>query len=222
MGSNDKFDLYLVLQTKILEMEIKDVLSSILTRQNVQQLSQQAGIGDTQKTQMATTAIFDTLVGALSQNAKTEQGAQGIYQALRKDHDGSILNDPMGFLLGLNQPNNMRMLNGSGILGHLLGSNVGNVAGMISKATGIDQRTVQKLMPMIAPLVMGAVGKMMRENGSIEEQEPQQVRNVLSQKVEKEKQNNPMMDLAAQFLDQDNDGSMVDDLLGMASKFLRK
>lgn len=30
-------------------MDIKDVLSSLLTRQNVQQLSQQAGIDDTQK-----------------------------------------------------------------------------------------------------------------------------------------------------------------------------
>ncbi|HKK89527.1 MAG TPA: DUF937 domain-containing protein [Saprospiraceae bacterium] len=203
-------------------MEIKDVLSSILTQQNVQQLSQQAGIDDPQKTQMATTAIFDTLLGALSQNAKSEQGAQGIYQALKKDHDGSILNDPMGFLMGLNQPDNMRMLNGSGILGHLLGSNMGNVAGMISKATGLDQRTVQRLMPMIAPLVMGAAGKMMREKGSIEQAEPQQVRNMLDQTVEKEKKGNPMMDLAAKFLDQDNDGSVVDDLFGMASKFLRK
>ena len=132
------------------------------------------------KTEMATTAIFDTLLGALSQNAKSEEGAQGIYKALKKDHDGSILNDPMGFLMGLNQPNNMRMLNGSGILGHLLGSNVGNVAGMISKATGLDQRTVQKLMPMIAPLVMGAAGKMMLEKGSIEQQEPKQVRNLLN------------------------------------------
>lgn len=203
-------------------MEIKDVLSSLLTRQNVQQLSQQAGIDDTQKTEVATTAIFDTLLGALSQNAKSEEGAQGIFNALKKDHDGSILNDPMGFLMGLNQPNNMRMLNGSGILGHLLGSNVGNVAGMISKATGLDQRTVQKLMPMIAPLVMGAAGKMMREKGSIEQQEPQQVRNLLNETVEKEKQGNPMMDLASKFLDQDNDGSVVDDLFGMASKFLRK
>lgn len=174
------------------------------------------------KTEMATTAIFDTLLGALSQNAKSEEGAQGIYKALKKDHDGSILNDPMGFLMGLNQPNNMRMLNGSGILGHLLGSNVGNVAGMISKATGLDQRTVQKLMPMIAPLVMGAAGKMMLEKGSIEQQEPKQVRNLLNETVEKEKQGNPMMDLASKFLDQDNDGSVVDDLFGMASRFLRK
>lgn len=203
-------------------MEIKDVLGSILTQQNVQQLSQQAGIEDPQKTQMATTAIFDTLLGALSQNAKSEQGAQGIYKALQKDHDGSILNDPMGFLMGLNQPNNMRMLNGSGILGHLLGSNIGNVAGMISKATGLDERTVQRLMPMIAPLVMGAAGKMMREKGSIDQQDPKQVRNMLDQTVQKEKKGNPMMDLAAKFLDQDNDGSVVDDLFGMASKFLRK
>jgi hypothetical protein len=203
-------------------MDINQVLQSVMNTQNINQLSQHAGIKDPQKTQMATKAIFDTLLGAMNRNAQSEEGAQGIYQALKKDHDGSILQDPLGFILGSRQANNARMLNGGGIIGHLLGANVGNVAGMIAKATGMDERTVKRLMPIVAPILMGAVGKMMREEGSIERKQPQQVRQVLGNTVKKERESNPMMDIAERFLDQDGDGSVVDDLLGMASRFLRK
>ena len=34
--------------------------------------------------------------------------------------------------------------------------------------------------------------------------------------------NNMIMDLATQFLDKDKDGSIIDDILGMAEKFLKK
>ncbi len=202
-------------------MEITDLLKSQLNAQNLSTLSQFFNINDDRKTEAASNAIFSTLLGALTKNAREDSGATGIFNALRKDHDGSIMSDPLGFILGNRQTSNSRMLNGSGIIGHLLGNNVGNVAGMISKATGIDQRTVQSMLPVLAPIVMGAVGKSMRST-SEDQQNPQLVRGMLENTVEKEKEQNPMMDMAAKFLDQDGDGSVVDDLLGMFGKFLRK
>lgn len=203
-------------------MEITDLLKSQLNAQNLSMLSKALNINDEQKTEAASSAIFSTLLGALSKNARNQSGAEGILSALSNDHDGSILSDPLGFILGNRQAANSRMVNGSGIVGHLLGSNVGNVAGMISKATGIDQRTVQSMLPILAPIVMGAVGKSLRNNVSAENRNPEAVRGLLNHTVEQEKSQNPIMDMATRFLDQDGDGSVVDDLMGMFGKFLRK
>lgn len=198
------------------------LLKSQLTPENLSTLSNQLNIGDQQKTEQATDAIFTTLLGALSKNAQSPQGAQGIFNALKQDHDGSILDDAMGFILGNRQPSNSRMVNGQGIVGHLLGGNIGDIAGMISKATGIDQRTVQQMLPVLAPIVMGAVGKSMRSNVPQNQQSPEAVQNLLTETVKVESKSNPIFDLASKFLDQNNDGNITDDVLGMIGKFMTR
>lgn len=55
--------------------------------------------------------------------------------------------------------------NGAGILGHIFGQQQGTVQSGVGKASGLDVGQVAKLMAMLAPIVMGALGRMNRSQG---------------------------------------------------------
>ena len=138
---------------------IIDLLSSQLRGDAVKSISSQIG-ADEKRTQSAISAALPLLMGAMahkSTGSSTE--AQALAGALERDHDGSILNDVMGFL------GNSQSGNGDGILGHVLGSRRPALENGLSKSTGLDAASLGKLLPILAPLVMGALGKQKREAG---------------------------------------------------------
>lgn len=193
-----------------------DLLQGSLTSGMVDQLSQQLGGADKQKTAAAASGIVTTLMGALAKNASTTEGAQSLNKALERDHDGSILDDVMGMLTGNAQVNNDRMLNGSGILNHVLGNKQSGAVDMISKLSGLDSSKTGSLMAMLAPVVMGALGKAKRQQGL----DVAGIASLLSGTVSAQQQQNPTMNLVTSFLDADGDGSIVDDVASMGMKIL--
>ncbi|HET7645045.1 MAG TPA: DUF937 domain-containing protein, partial [Candidatus Limnocylindria bacterium] len=52
-----------------------------------------------------------------------------------------------------------RTTNGAGILDHTLGDQQEQVARAVSARSGLDLGTVMKLLPLLAPIVMGMLGK---------------------------------------------------------------
>lgn len=193
-----------------------DLLQGSLSSGMVDQLSQQLGGADKQKTAAAASGIVTTLMGALAKNASSTEGAQALNNALERDHDGSILEDVMGMLTGNAQVNNDRMLNGSGILNHVLGNKQSGAVDMISKLSGLDSSKTGSLMTMLAPVIMGALGKAKREQGL----DMAGIASLLSGTVSAQKQQNPTMNLVTSFLDADGDGSIVDDVANMGMKIL--
>lgn len=193
-----------------------DLLQGSLSSGMVDQLSQQLGGADKQKTAAAASGIVTTLMGALARNASSNEGAQALNNALERDHDGSILDDVMGMLSGNAQVNNDRMLNGSGILNHVLGNKQPGAVDMISKLSGLDSSKTGSLMAMLAPVIMGALGKAKREQGL----DVAGIASLLSGTVSAQKQHNPTMNLVTSFLDADGDGSIVDDVANMGMKIL--
>ncbi|MCO6488751.1 MAG: DUF937 domain-containing protein [Phaeodactylibacter sp.] len=195
---------------------LMDLLQGSLSSGMVDQLSQQLGGADKQKTAAAASGIVTTLMGALAKNASSTEGAQALNNALERDHDGSILEDVMGMLTGNAQVNNDRMLNGSGILNHVLGNKQSGAVDMISKLSGLDSSKTGSLMTMLAPVIMGALGKAKREQGL----DMAGIASLLSGTVSAQKQQNPTMNLVTSFLDADGDGSIVDDVANMGMKIL--
>jgi hypothetical protein len=55
--------------------------------------------------------------------------------------------------------------NGAGILGHIFGARQNDVTSNIAQASGVDQGVVMKLLPMLAPLVMSALGTLKKNQG---------------------------------------------------------
>lgn len=198
-----------------------DLLNLIQSQMNddsfMQNLSQQIGGADTQQTKMAASGIMTTLLGALAKNASTPEGAQSLNNALEKDHDGSILDDVMGMLSGNTQPQNQRMLNGAGILSHLLGGKQGNAINMISQVSGLDQNKTGNLMQMLAPVIMGALGKTKRQNGL----DIGDLAGLLSGSFTQQKQQtNISNSLFNSLLDQDGDGDVKDDIAKIGFRML--
>lgn len=199
-------------------MDLMDLLQGQLSGNLVNFLGEQAGVEDQQKTQIATQGIVSTLIGALAKNASTPEGAQSLNNALERDHSGGILDNLMGALTGKTQPEQPKALDGAGILWHLLGDKQDNAAKMIGQTSGLESGKVMSLMTMLAPVVMGMLGKTKQQNGL----GVADIASLLMNTRNNQANQNPMMNIATQFLDRDGDGSMLDDVAGMIGGFFKK
>jgi hypothetical protein len=196
-------------------MNLLELMQGQLTPEIINQLSQQTGAAP-QQTEVAAQGVLSTLLGGLSKNAQSPEGANGILSALDRDHDGSVLNDIMGMLGGAQQAQApASALNGAGILGHILGGQQQNAAGMISQASGVAPEGVMGMMAQLAPLVMGVLGQQKQQQGF----DASGLASLLGGSVQSQS-SNPLMQMATKFLDKDGDGSMMDDVMGMVGSKL--
>ncbi|MEL7220859.1 MAG: DUF937 domain-containing protein [Bacteroidota bacterium] len=199
-------------------MDLTDLIKGQISESLIDQLSGQLGGVDRQTTANATEGILSTLLGAMARNASTPQGASSLNNALERDHDGSVLDDIMGQVLGGASSNtaNNRALNGAGILNHILGSRQSGAVDMISKMSGLDSSKTGDLMTMLAPVVMGMLGKTKRQNNL----DAGGISDLLGGFAKQQQSQNPTMSLITGFLDADGDGSIIDDVAGMLGKGL--
>lgn len=177
---------------------ILDVVMSQLGGGTQRQISQALGTDEKTAGNAMSTAI-PLLLGALAKNASKPGGAESLHRALQKDHDGSVLNN-LGGLIG-----NVSGGSGSGILKHVLGGRQAAVETGVSKASGLDANATAKLLQMLAPIVMGALGQQQRkQNLNV---------NALSGLLSQERQAIQMkapqaMGLVGSLLDSDGDGDV--------------
>ncbi|MCA9198978.1 MAG: DUF937 domain-containing protein [Planctomycetales bacterium] len=130
---------------------ILETLSHVLDDNALNALSSQLG-ADRDTTERAVSAALPTLLGAVARQADSPQQANAFESAIQRDHDGSVLDNVHGFLNGGGGA-------GSAILGHLLGGRQNRVEKGVSQMSGLDSGSTSKLLAMLAPLVMGAIGK---------------------------------------------------------------
>ncbi|HMG16526.1 MAG TPA: DUF937 domain-containing protein, partial [Saprospiraceae bacterium] len=147
-------------------MNLTELFQSQLSGGVLEQLSEKTGINNTEKTSSAANAVFSTMLGAISKNASTPEGAESLAGALDRDHDGSILNDVMGYITGSSQPDNTSTTNGAGILSHVLGDKQEEVMNAVSNATNLDSGKLSSMMTTLAPIIMGVLGKAKQESGA--------------------------------------------------------
>jgi hypothetical protein len=198
-------------------MNLMDLMQNQLSQGLLDQLSNQIGVDDKEKTATAATGIVSTLMTAMAKNAQKPEGAASLSNALEKDHDGSILNNISGLLQGNIGQDNQRAANGEGIIRHILGDKQSGAVNMISQVSGLDSNKTNNLMTTLAPIIMGMLGQQKREQGL----DVGGIANLLMNNVQEKQGKNPLMDMATRFLDKDGDGSVVDDLLGgLGKKFL--
>lgn len=117
---------------------------------------------DPAQTKGAIAAALPTLLAALQQQA---QPGTGLQEAIEKDHDGSILDDLPGYLNGTANLS-PRTTNGAGILGHVFGEQEPEVRRALSSKTGLSMSSISQLLPLLAPIVMGMIGKQARSTSA--------------------------------------------------------
>lgn len=192
-------------------MNLNEILSNTLDSSTVGQISQSLGV-DQSTTNTAIQTALPILLAALARNSSTPDGASSLLGALDRDHDGSILDDVGGFLTNYDADD------GRGILEHLFGSRVGSVEDGVSQSTGLNSSTTAQLLMMLAPIVMGALGRKKQEGAIDERNLPE----VLTGATEQMGGNADTIGMLSQLLDSNRDGSAVDDVMRMASGLFRK
>lgn len=182
-------------------MSLLDSLLSQVGGDSLKELSRSIG-SDEGSTQKAVGAALPMLLGALTKSAKSENGAAALSAALERDHDGGILDDLSGYFQGKASG---KAADGQGILQHLLGSKQSALESGLSKSTGVDQGSIAKLLPQLAPLVMGALGQQKKQGGL----DVNGLMGMLSGEADEiEKKAPGMGGLLGSLLDQDGDGDV--------------
>ncbi len=138
--------------------DLMDMLQQALGTEGLNKLGEKIG-ADQQETSSAVAAALPALIGGLSRKGASEQEASGLMQLLDRDGDGSVIDDVQGFLGGAKADT------GGDILQQILGGKQERVQQGVSKASGLDTGATQKLLGMLAPMVLGALVKQKQSDG---------------------------------------------------------
>ena len=147
--------------------------------------------------------IVPALSRGISRNVSQQGGLESLLNALSQGNHQRYLDRPEE----LARPETIT--EGNSILGHILGSKdvSRNVAGHAAVNTGIDAGILKQMLPMVAAMVMGMLGRQASGAGSLDALPggggtP-----------------SGLPGLLGTFLDADRDGSIMDDLLELGKKF---
>lgn len=145
----------------------------------------------------------------ITKNTQNASGLDGLLDALNSGKHDRYLDNPSELTT------EAAVQDGNGILGHLFGSKEVSreVAKRASAQTGISDALIKKMLPMVAGMVMGSLRKQQQTQPNFAE--------TLGQ-ARQQQQPSQAGGLLSSFLDADGDGSMVDDLIGMAGRFLTR
>jgi hypothetical protein len=131
-------------------MNLIDLLTGNTGNQVAEQAENKFGISKNQI--IALLAVATPLVISYLRNKSQDaKEAEALNNALDKDHDGSILDDT-------SQLDN-RQDEGGSILSHVFGNQKNTVENQLSQNTGISIDKIGPILAMLAPVIMGYIGK---------------------------------------------------------------
>ncbi|WP_276166627.1 DUF937 domain-containing protein [Zobellia alginiliquefaciens] len=187
-----------------------DLLSSPMGKQLISGVASQTG-KSTDQTGSVLSMALPVLMGAMKKNASSQEGAEGLMNALSGKHSGGILDNLGGlFSGGVDQS---VLDDGAGILGHVLGGKQATVENAISQKSGMDAGSVSTILKVAAPILLGFLGKQTQEQNI---SDSSGINNLLGGLMGGGNAGNQQQSLIESFLDSDGDGSILDDVASMA------
>ena len=188
-----------------------EALLGLLQGQDLGNLASQVG-GNEGEVKNGVMAALPAMLAALGKNAGTEKGAEELNNALEKKHDGSILDNLSGYL------SNPDLKDGAGILNHLFGNQISNVANAVSQSSGLDTNGSMKMLQMLAPILMGMLGQQKKQN-NLDAKGLGSLTSMLASNFGSEAGTSGIMEAVTNLLDANKDGNVMDDIMGMVGKF---
>lgn len=203
----------------------------------VKQMAQQFGIGEDQA-QSAIGAVLPMLAGAMQQNVQSG-GIEGLLGALQGGQHQRYLEDPSALF------SQQGVEDGNGILGHLLGSKEVSrqVASHASAQSGVGADVIKQMLPMVAGLLMGGMSRQANTSGLLGQVMGAAmgggggnsggggIGSILggllggggaAAAAPVQQAQSGVLGMLGPLLDQNRDGSALDDVLRMASGFLTR
>jgi len=136
-------------------MSLIDLLTGSTSNQVAEQAENKFGISRNQI--IALLAVAAPLVISYLRNKSQDANeAEALNNALDKDHDGSILDDA--------SQAEARQAEGGSILDHVFGGQKSTVENQLSQNTGISIDKIGPILAMLAPVIMGYIGKEKQQN----------------------------------------------------------
>lgn len=192
-----------------------DLLSQSIGPEQVQLMANKIGATPDQ-TEQAIGLALPTILGALAKHTdENEQNAHQLHTALETGQGlsgGGGMLDNLGSMLGGASGGGGGGL--GGLLGTILGGRQSRVEQGIGKASGLSATQIASLLAMLAPLVMGVLGRRQKEQKA----SPTDLSDML-RKERTQMQNQAGGGLLAGLLDQDGDGDFdLSDMLKFGMK----
>ncbi len=97
------------------------------------------------------------VISYLKNKSQDANEAEALNKALDRDHDGSILDNPAQAA--------ERQQEGGSILDHIFGGQKATVENQLSQNTGISMEKIGPILAMLAPIIMGYIGKEKQSSG---------------------------------------------------------
>lgn len=203
-------------------MDILSLVQSQLGGDALNKIAQQTGL-DAGQVQQVLPGVLSSLMGGMANNAQQPGGAEALLGALG-NHDGGIL-DNLTDAIG----NPALQQDGQKIAGHVLGGNQQAVAQQLGGNSGIDAGKIMQIISIAAPIVMGVLGRQNQQQqgggfdigglagllmGSMGG--GQQTRGLGGDA------GGGIGGMIADMVDQNNDGNVVDDVMGMLGGMFKK
>ncbi|WP_223606600.1 DUF937 domain-containing protein [Chryseobacterium sp. OSA05B] len=136
-------------------MSLIDLLTGNTSNQVAEQAENKFGISRNQIIALLAVAA-PLVISYLRNKSQDAKEAEALNNALDKDHDGSILDDA--------SQAEARQDEGGSILDHVFGGQKSTVENQLSQNTGISIDKIGPILAMLAPVIMGYIGKEKQQN----------------------------------------------------------
>ena len=175
-----------------------DILKLLLSNSSgmIDAMSQKSGLG-TNDVEAVISKIAPIFMQRANENFKSDADSSNFLEMIRR----SNLDEMTG------APQNISVAEGNELLGVLTGSeeNSRALASDIGSQLGISADSIKTLLPMIAPMIAGMLNNQLKASN-----------------LQDSADSGSMMSMLTQFLDQNKDGSIVDDIFRSADNFFGK
>ena len=189
-----------------MDQTLKDLVLQQVTGKVRDSIAQRTGL-DGSVTDTAVDTALNTILGGLQGRVQTKDGAEKLDKAVEKDHSNGMFED-----LAAAVSDGSLQGDGAKILGHIFGkTNADTVAEKAAKSAGTDSGTMADVLSTLAPIVLNQLGQSKKSEGldagGIADK-------VLRQQLPK----GQLTDILTGLIDRDQDGQIVDDILGYFKK----
>lgn len=159
-------------------------------------MSQKSGLG-ANDVEAVVSKIAPIFMQRANENFKSDADSSNFLEMIRRSNLDEMKSDPQ----------NISVAEGNELLGVLTGSkeNSKALAGNVGSQLGISADSIKTLLPIIAPMFAGILNSRLKASN-----------------LQGSADNGSVMSMLIQFLDQNKDGSIVDDIFRIAGDFLGK
>ena len=235
-------------------MTIFNIYSSQLGEQQFDAIAQNIG-ATTEQTVQGSNQIVPLMISAMARISRTDAGAQGVYDLITSEHDGSVLRQLPNLYANPSQ------FPGDEAFSRLLGDRRDDAAEYVSDDTGMSIASSNKLIGISSSILLGMMGGMMRQQNTDKAVLASTLNDFAAMHERQENEEEPVaaaapeqsgggglfgsmlgmaglgglgnigsmlkggtkggiMKMVTGLLDRNRDGSVIDDLMGMAGGFL--